>query len=179
MISTQRFVALALLVLSAGLQAHTGTKTLVRFDGGIGTDPLTASNGIDVLNVVRGVNPAGRAWRIDKLRASIGKNGSISARGNGLLLASGDVIGTRAGITQVLATLACGPANNATLFHSAPAAFDTSGNFHIVGTLTQDGVNAAVLPPACDNPVLLIRTVGAGGAPGTWLAAGIPDDTQD
>jgi hypothetical protein len=36
-----------------------------------------------------------------------------------------------------------------------------------------------VLPPACDNPVLLIRTVGAGGAPGTWLAAGIPDDTQD
>ena len=62
MISTQRFVALALLVLSAGLQAHTGAKTLVRFDGGIGTDPLTASNGIDVLNVVRGVNPAGRAW---------------------------------------------------------------------------------------------------------------------
>ena len=179
MISIQRFVALALLVLSAGLQAHTGTKTLLRFEGGIGTDPLTASNGADVLNVVRGVSPAGRAWRIDKLRASIGKNGSINARGNGLLLASGDVIATRAGVTQVLATLACGPANNATLFHSAPAAFDTAGNFQIGGTLTQDGVNTAVLPPACENPVLLIRTVGANGAPGTWLAAGIPDDSHD
>jgi len=181
----QRFAALvllavALLALSAGLQAHTGSKVLVRFDGGIGTDPLTASNGVDVLNVVRGVNPAGRAWVIDKLRVSIGKDGSISARGAGLLLASGDVIGTRAGIAQVVATLACGPANSTTtLFHSAPAAFDTAGNFHINGTLSQDGVNTAVLPTNCDNPALLIRAVGANGAPGAWLAAGIPNDAAD
>jgi hypothetical protein len=173
-------IALALLALSAGLQAHTGSKTLVQFEGAIGTDPLTASNGVDVLNVVRGINPSGRAWVLGKLRASIGKNGSINARGGGLLLASGDVIGTRAGVAQVLATLACGPANaTATLFHSAPAALDTAGNFHISGTLTQDGVNTAVLPPTCDNPALLIRTVGANGAPGTWLAAGIPGDADD
>jgi hypothetical protein len=185
MVSIQRFaalvfLALALLALSAGLQAHTGSKTLVRFDGGIGTDPLTASNGVDVLNIVRGVNPAGRAWVIDKLSVSIGKDGSISARGAGLLLASGDVIGTRAGIAQVAATLACGPANGtAALFNSAPAAFDTAGNFHISGTLTQDGVNTAVLPPACDNPALLIRAVGANGAPGAWLAAGIVSGSDD
>lgn len=185
MVPTQRFVALALLALallalSAGLQANTGSRTLVRFDGGIGTDPLTASNGVDVLNVVRGVNPAGRAWVIDKLRVSVGRNGSISARGAGLLLASGDVIGTRAGITQVVATLSCGPANaTAAQFQSTPAAFDTAGNFHISGTLTQDGVNAAVLPPTCDNPALLIRAAGANGAPGAWLAAGIPSDNDD
>jgi hypothetical protein len=185
MVTIQRFaalamLALALLALSAGLQAHTGSKTLVRFDGGIATDPLTASNGVDVLNVVRGVNPAGRAWVIDKLRVSVSRNGSISARGAGLLLASGDVIGTRAGITQVLATLACGPANaTATLFHSAPAAFDTAGNFHIDGTLTQDGINAAVVPAVCDNPALLIRTVAPTGAPGAWLAAGIPASGDD
>lgn len=185
MIPFKRFFALALLALalialSAGVQAHTGSRTLVRFDSAIGTDPLTASGTVDVLNVVRGVNPAGRAWVIQRLRVSIGRNGSISARGNGLLLASGDVIGTRAGVAQVLATLACGPANaTAALFHSAPAAMDTAGNFHISGTLSQDGVNTAVLPPACDNPALLIRTVGVNGAPGTWLAAGIPSDGDD
>lgn len=177
---TQRFVAAVLLVLSASLHAHGDSKVLVRFDGGIGTDPLTASNGVDVPNVVRGINPAGRAWVIDRLRVSIGSNGSISARGAGLLLASGDVIGTRAGITQVAATLACGPANaTAVLFHSAPAAFDTAGNFHIDSTLTQDGVNAAVLPATCENPALLIRAVGANGAPGAWLAAGIPNSHDD
>ena len=180
MANTHRFVALVLLAfvllaLSAGLHAHGGSKVLVRFEGGIGTDPLTASNGVDVPNIVRGISPAGRAWVIDKLRASIGRNGTISARGSGLLLASGDVIGTRAGIAQVLATLACGPANaTATLFHSAPAAFDTAGNFHISGVLTQDGINTAVLAASCDSPVLLIRAVGANGAAGAWLAAGIP-----
>jgi len=180
MFLTKRFAALALLAISAGLQAHAGSKTLARFDRGIGTDPLTGSNGVDVLNVVRGVNPAGRAGVIDKRHVSIGRNGSIHARGTGLLLASGDVIGTRAGIAQVVATLACGPANStAALFHSAPAAFDTAGNFHISGTLSQDGVNTAVLPASCDNPALLIRAVGGNGAPGAWLAAGVPSDVED
>jgi hypothetical protein len=173
---TRHLIALALLALSTGLQAHPGSKTFVRFEGAIGADPLTGSAGVDVLNVVRGVNPGGRAWVLRKLEAVIGKDGSINARGAGLLLASGDVIGTRAGITQVLATLACGPANNtATLFNSAAAALDSAGNFHLSGTLSQDGINPAVLPPTCDNPVLLIRAVGANGAPGAWFAAGIPD----
>src|SRR6185369_16814572 len=107
---------------SAAVLAHADSSTtLVRFEGAIGVDPLTAANGVDVLNVVRGVNPGGRAWVLRKLQASITTDGRISARGAGLLLASGDVIGTRAGITQVLATLACGPTNaTAALFHSPP-----------------------------------------------------------
>jgi len=173
---SKRLIPIVLLAMSAGVLAHTSSKTLVRFDGAIGTDPLTASNGVDVLNVVRGVNPAGRAWVVRELRVSISANGAIHGRAGGLLLASGDVIGTRAGVAQVLATLACGAANaTATLFHSAPTALDTEGNFRLSGTLTQDGINAAVLPPTCDNPALLIRTVGANGAPGAWLAAGIPN----
>ena len=173
---SKRFIAVALLAMSAAVLAHNGSKTLVNFEGAIGTDPLTPSNGVDVVNVVRGVNPSGRAWVLRELRASIGKDGSIHARGAGLLLASGDVIGTRAGVAQVLATLACGPANaTATLFNSAPTALDTAGNFHLNSTLTQDGINPAVLPPTCDSPVLLIRSVGANGAPGAWFAAGIPE----
>ena len=177
---SKRLIPIVLLAMSAGVLAHTSSRTLVRFDGAIGTDPLTASNGVDVPNIVRGVSPAGRAWVLRELRVSIGKNGSIHGRASGLLLASGDVIGTRAGVTQVLATLACGAANaSAALFHSAPAALDTAGNFHLSGTLTQDGVNPAVLPPTCDNPALLIRTVGANGVAGAWLAAGIPDERED
>ena len=173
-------ITLAALSLSAMAFAHSDSKALIRFDGAIGADPLTGSNGTDVLNVVRGINPGGRAWVIRKFSATISKDGFVSARGAGLLLASGDVIGTRAGIAQVAATLACGPAGpTATLFNSAPAAFDTAGDFHISSALTQDGVNHAVLPPTCDNPALLIRAVGANGAPGAWLAAGIVDEHGD
>ena len=131
--------------------------------------------------VASGIGPGGRAWVLRRLHASVSKSGHISARGAGLLLASGDVIGTRATITQVGATLACGPANaTATLFNSAPAPLDAAGNFRIDSVLTQDGINPAVLPPTCDNPVLLIRSVGATGALGAWFAAGIPDlDDED
>jgi len=160
--------------------AHAGSKALVHFDGGIGVDPLTPSNGVDVLNVVRGINPSGRVWTIRRLSATVSRDGYISARGAGLLLASGDVIGTRAGVAQVAVTLFCGAANNtATAFNSAPGAFDTSGRFHIESALTQDGVNRAVLPASCDNPALLVRAVGTNGAPGTWLAAGIVDEQDD
>jgi hypothetical protein len=173
----QTGLILAVCALSAAAAfAHPDAKPLVRFDGAIAADPLTGVNGTDALNVVRGINPGGRAWTIRRFSANIGNDGSVSARGAGLLLASGDVIGTRAGIAQVAVTLFCGPANNtAAAFSSAPAAFDTAGNFHVNGALTQDGVNRAVLPATCDNPALLIRAVGANGAPGAWLGAGIVD----
>jgi hypothetical protein len=170
-----RGITLAALTLSAAF-AHADSRTLVKFEGAIGADPLTGAGGVDVVNVVRGVNPGGRAWVLRRLNAAISNGGHIFARGSGLLLASGDVIGTPGPVTQVAATLACGPANaTASLFNSAPAALDAAGNFRIDSVLTQDGVNPAVLPPTCDNPVLLIRSVGANGAPGAWFAAGIPD----
>jgi len=171
-----RGITLAALALSAAAIAHPGSKTLVKFEGAIGADPLTGAGGVDVVNVVRGINPGGRAWVLRRLHAAVSTGGHIFARGSGLLLASGDVIGTPGPVTQVAATLACGPANNtATLFNSAPASLDAAGSFRIDSALTQDGINPAVLPPVCDNPVLLIRSVGANGAPGAWFAAGIPD----
>jgi len=171
-----RGITLAALMLSAVAFAHADSRTLVKFEGAIGADPLTGAGGVDVVNVVRGIAPGGRKWVIRALHAAVGKNGHIFARGSGLLLASGDVIGTVGPVTMVGATLACGPAGpTATLFNSAPAALDAAGNFRIDSALTQDGVNPAVLPATCDNPALLIRLVGANGAFGPWFAAGIPD----
>ena len=166
---------LAALTLSALAFAHPDSKTLVKFEGAIGADPLAAVGTAQQPNIVRGISPGGRAWVLRRLSAAVSKSGHIFARGSGLLLATGDVIGTVGPVTQVAATLACGPAATPTLFSSAPAPLDAAGNFRIDSVLTQDGVNPAVLPPTCDSPALLIRNVGANGAPGAWFAAGIPD----
>jgi hypothetical protein len=98
-----------------------------------------------------------------------------------LLFTSGDLIGTRGGVTAVAATLAGGSANaKATLFHSRPAERDLAGDFRIAGKLTQDGVNDTVMPATCDNPVLLIRSFStATGTLGNGFAAGIPQVGRD
>ena len=174
-------LSVALAAASASVFAAPPAPPLVKFEGAIGVDPLTAANGVDALNIVRGISPGGRAWVIRKLKATIGIDGTVSARGAGLLLASGDVIGTRGPVTHVAATLACGPANNtASLFTSAPSPLAVNGNFDIGGTLSQDGVNPAVLPATCDNPVLLIRAANpTTGAAGAWFAAGIVSQDDD
>lgn len=168
---------LATLALTASLPA-LAAPPLVTFSGAIGVDPLTAAGGADTLNTVRGIAPGGRAWILRRLKASVERDGTITARGNGLLFSSGEAIGTRGAVGLVAATLACGPATPAAaLYHSAPTALDEAGNFHLRSALTQDGVNAAVMPERCDNPVLLIRGVNAStGALGGWFAAGIPGD---
>jgi hypothetical protein len=171
----RRGITLTALALSAAAFAHPDSKTLVKFEGAIGADPLAAVGTAQQPNLVRGISPGGRQWVLRRLSAAVSKSGHLFARGSGLLLATGDVIGTVGPVTQVAATLACGPAATATLFNSAAAPLDAAGNFRIDSVLTQDGVNPAVLPPTCDNPVLLIRSVGATGAPGAWFAAGIPD----
>lgn len=143
--------------------------SLVKFKGGIGVNPVTgvAANGTVNLNLVRGVTP-GAPWRIADLEATIGFDGHIKVSGRGLLLASGNGIGTNAG-QSVHATLFCGPAASATAHNtSAPGvALAADGDFRI-----DDFLSPA--PPAnCDTPVLLIRNVG-----GVWFAAGIPQ-TED
>jgi hypothetical protein len=174
-------LVLAMAAAAAGVSAAPPAPPLVKFEGAIGVDPLTGVNGVDQPNVVRGISPGGRAWVIRKLKATVGTDGTVSAKGAGLLLASGDVIGTRAGITHVAATLACGAANaTASLFTSAPSPLDLAGDFDIRGSLSQDGVNAAVLPATCDNPVLLIRAANpTTGVAGAWFAAGILDRDDD
>ena len=67
-----------------GLTA-TAAEPLVRFEGGIGVDPV-ANTG--VTNTVKGVPPGGVPWAIQKLKVNIKDDGSISASGEGLVLAA-------------------------------------------------------------------------------------------
>jgi hypothetical protein len=164
------------LLLVALIPASTlGSDALVRFQGGIGVDPIsnvvvsattppvvTASP-----NAVRGTSPAGQIWVISGLTADVSVDGHIHVKGRGLLLAGGDRIGTAAGL-NVFATLFCGPAASATASNTSSAGvpLDVDGDFVI------DDVLSPVPANPCATPVLLIRN--AGGTHG-WFAAGIPE----
>jgi hypothetical protein len=156
------------LVAGAGLASARGfdNGSILNFSGGIGVIPVTgvAANGTVNLNIVRGVSPAG-PWRIEDLRARVSADGHIIVVGRGLLLASGNGIGTNAG-ASVHASLFCGPAASASEHDSdlAGVALAPDGDFKINDFLSPP-------PPAsCDTPVLLIRNGG-----GVWFAAGIPE----
>jgi hypothetical protein len=163
--------ALAALAVSGIATAQTNKDDdtflvpTLKFKGGIGVIPVTgvAANGTVNLNVVRGVSP-GAPWRIANLEAVIGSDGHIQVVGRGLLLASGNGIGTNAG-QSVHATLFCGLAATATAHNSNPAgvALEADGDFRI------DDFLSPAPPTPCTTPVLLIRNVG-----GVWFAAGIP-----
>jgi hypothetical protein len=173
---TKRIALAAVVMLALGAVSRVGAKgrdVLVRFDGGIGVDPIGSVGGVQnqdgsfpevFLNIVRGVRPAGGAWRIGDLRASVEADGRISVRGDGLLLAGGNRIGQSLQL-QVGATLICEAA--APFVERVTAnlvTLDVDGDFRIDDTLTPP-------PPSdCASPVLLIRTNGNGA----WLAAGIP-----
>ena len=159
-----RVLLLSLITLTA-VMSFAQDNTELKFKGGIGVIPVTgvAATGAVNLNVVRGV-PPGAPWRIAALEASIDSWGHIKVVGRGLLLATGNGIGTNAG-QSVHATLFCGPAATATAFNTTVAGvpLDANGNFRIDEFFSP----APVLP--CASPVLLIRNVG-----GVWFAAGIP-----
>jgi len=173
---TARFLLPLSLALAAASASAAPAAVILKFNGAIGVDPLTAAGGVDVSNVVRGVSPGGRAWVIRKLDARVFSDATVEIRGKGLLFSSGDVIATRGPVTHVAATLACGPADGTALkLSTAPAELNAAGNFTIRGPLL-DGVNTAVLPATCDNPQLLIRGANpTTGALGGWFAAGILD----
>jgi hypothetical protein len=169
------FCVLAFIAAGA-VPAHADVPSYLRFDGAIGVDPLTAAGGVDAPNTVRGIAPGGRAWVIRRLRATVEADGTIDVKGAGLLFASGEAIATRGPVTAVAATLTCGPADaTARRFTSPSAPLDVFGDFRIKGVLSEDGLNAAVLPASCDNAKLLIRSFNtATGTAGAWFAVGIP-----
>src|SRR3954465_7410555 len=109
-----RVLLLTLVVLTVTAIASAQTNNDLRFKGGIGVIPVTgvAANGAVNLNIVRGVNP-GAPWRITSLDAFVSSDGRIKVVGRGLLLATGNGIGTNAN-QSVHATLFCGPAATAT-----------------------------------------------------------------
>lgn len=164
--------ALAVVAIIPLAAAGNGGRenSLVRFDHGIGVDPISnvVVNGTTTTatpNVVRGISPAGQIWRIADLDANVTTDGRIRVRGRGLLLAGGNGIGTNGG-QSVFATLFCGPTATAIASSSnqVGVALDSDGDFTINDVLSP-------LPPSsCETPVLLIRTA-AGTHP--WFAAGI------
>ena len=161
---------LAVLALVATCTAFAQDDTDLKFNGGIGVIPVTgvAANGVATLNVVRGVSPGG-PWRIAALEAEVRSDGRIRVAGRGLLLASGNGIGTNAG-QSVHATLFCGPAATATAHNStlAGVALEADGDFRINDFLSPPP------PSTCASPVLLIRNAG-----GVWFAAGIQKLEED
>ena len=170
--SVLRFLSAVSLALVAATASAAHPPVLLKFKGAIGVDPLTAAGGVDQPNVVRGINPGGRAWVIRKLDATVYADARIVVQGKGLLFSSGEVIATRGPVAQVVATLACGAADaTAEKFTSDPAPLNAAGNFTIRGSLTGHDASGNVLPfpSTCANPQLLIRASATGG----WFAAGI------
>jgi hypothetical protein len=163
--SAVRVLLLTLVAMAATGIASAQDGSRLAFKDAIGVIPVTgvAANGTVNLNVVRGVSP-GAPWRIADFRAELRSDGHIRVVGRGLLLASGNGIGTNAG-QSVHATLFCGPAATATAHNSTVAgvALEADGDFRI------DDYLSPAPPSPCATPVLLIRNVG-----GVWFAAGIP-----
>ena len=128
---------------------------LVRFEGGIGSQPLRSGPAV---NVVQGVNPGGIPWVISRLSVDVKLDGRISVDGRGLLLGGGNGVGTNGG-QSVRARLFCGG-----VAHDTPnvVLLEANGDFRIEDTLSP------VPPSPCVSPVLLIVSAG-----GNWFAAGI------
>ena len=147
---------------------------LVKFQGGIGVDPVSNVNvntttGVTVVkNIVRGVNPAGQIWVIADLKATVKVDGRITVDGRGLVFGGGNTVGISlvppATPFNVFATLICETAAPFTQFSTNAVPLAADGDFRI------DDVLSPLPPSSCASPVLLIReSVGQ-----TWFAAGIP-----
>ena len=134
-------------------------QNLVRFSGGVGVIPTGSAN-----TTVRTVAAAGQIWTIRDLAADVKQDGGIRLDSRGLLLGSGNAVGSNAN-ASVIATLFC--ANDGNIQHSSNLAgvpLEVNGDFRIDDTLSP------VPPDPCTSPVLLIRSAGSG----SWFAAGIP-----
>jgi hypothetical protein len=170
---------------SAGIDktASDGTgKTLVRFKGGIGVQPVSAvtAQGLAVPNVVRGVQPPGQPWVIADFNATVKADGHITARGRGLVFAGGNTVGTAlviangvaAASLRVFATLICENVAPFVQRNTAAAGVPLAAN----GDFTINDVLSPAPPAnACATPVLLIRNAPGGG----WFSAGIQKLADD
>jgi hypothetical protein len=149
---------IALVSVIGAIAQSAQAQNLVRFSGGIG-DISTGSTD----TTVRGVPAAGQIWVIRDLSADVKQDGRIRVDGRGLLLGSGDAVGSN-GNASVFATLFC--SNDGNVPHSSNPAgipLEVDGDFRIDDTLSP------APPNQCASPVLLIRVTT-----GAWFAAGIP-----
>lgn len=150
--------------------------SLARFKGGIGVIPVSSGDGTGATakvvnrNIVRGVQPAGQIWVIDKLDANVEANGHITVDGRGLILGGGNNAGRATG-QRVIATLICeaapGPfTERSTTSAGVPLALN--GDFRIDDMLSAPPFN-------CASPMLLIRNAANLG----WFAVGILKQDND
>jgi hypothetical protein len=149
--------AAALAAACAMSFAAGAAEPLVRFEGGIGSQPLRSGPNV---NTVFDVNPGGLPWVISSLSADVGSDGKVNIDGRGLLVAGGNGIGTTLG-QRVRARLYCAGVPHNTDVDN-PVLLEPNGDFRINGFLTPTP------PSVCSNPVLLILNAG-----GAWFAAGI------
>jgi hypothetical protein len=155
----------------------------LKFSGGIGVIPVSSVGNCTAnpcvtgppvtinRNIVRGVQPAGQIWVINKLNANVSANGSITVKGQGLVLGGGDSAGRAPANTVVLATLICqatAPFTESRTL-SAGVPLSPTGDFQINDTLSP------VPPTPCVSPMLLIRNAVNLG----WFAVGILDSGHD
>jgi hypothetical protein len=129
--------------------------TLVRFDGGIGSQPLRSGG------TPPGLSPCttlGVPWVIESLKADVRTDGRIRVSGRGLLLGGGDNIGTTGG-QSVRARLYCAGVASDTKV----VALEADGDFRI------DDALVPTPPSICNTPILLILNPN-----NAWFAAGIP-----
>jgi hypothetical protein len=165
------------LLISAIVSTAAQTDvTRWRFKGGIGVIPVSAGVAVTPTpgtaqvvesvsrNIVRGVQPAGQIWVIDKLDARVRANGRITVDGKGLVLGGGNNAGRATG-QFVVASLICQAAEPFTesLTSLAGVPLSPTGDFKI------DDMLAPMPPFDCASPMLLIRNA-AGLA---WFAVGI------
>jgi hypothetical protein len=154
---------IALLFVVGAIAVQADAANLVSFNGGVGVIPTGSAN-----TTVRTVLPAGQIWVIQKLAAVVMDDGSIEVVGKGLLLGSGNGVGSNANNAKVFATLMC--ANDGNIQHNSS---NTPGvQLAPNGDFVIEEVLSPAPPSTCDSPVLLIRNAGSGG----WFAAGLPGD---
>jgi hypothetical protein len=149
----------------------------LKFKGGIGVIPVSSGVAVSPTpataqvvesvnrNIVRGVQPAGQIWRIEKLNATVSANGRITVDGQGLILGGGNNAGRAPSGTSVLATLICEPTAPFTERISSPAGVLLAPN----GDFKIDDILSPLPPAACISPMLLIRNAANFG----WFAVGI------
>jgi hypothetical protein len=156
-------VLTVLLFLAGAVAVPANAANIASFNGGVGVIPTGSAN-----TTVRTVPAAGQIWVIRKLAAAVADDGSIEVVGKGLLLGSGNGVGSNANNAHVFATLMC--ANDGNIQHNSSnmpgVQLAPNGDFEIEETLSP------APPSSCDSPVLLIRNAGTGG----WFAAGLPGD---
>jgi len=148
----------AAFVLGAMAQSALA-QNLATFNGAVGVIPTGSTN-----TTVRGVAGAGQIWRIQNLTAEVRVDGMTQINGQGLLLASGNAVGSNAN-ASVFATLFC--ANDGNIQHNTTLTgvpLQVNGDFQIRDSLLP------APPTTCTSPVLLIRVINGG----SWFAAGIP-----